>query len=263
MSVHSGERWLREALDSVLAQTLGDFELLVIDDGSTDGTAAILAGYRDARLAVIRQPQAGLTVSLNRGIRRTQAPLLARLDADDVALPGRFTRQVAFLDAHPDVGLLGTGCHDVDPGGRALRTYRPPEGDSEIRRALIRRNPFVHSSVMLRRDALERAGFYDETLPVAQDYDLWVRLSRVTRLANLPEPLVLRRLTPGMVSRARDTERLRAELRIKREALRSGAYPAWCAIYLVKPMLALALPAGLRGLLRRGAIPGNKSITHA
>lgn len=262
MGVYNGERWLHEAVDSVLGQTLDDFELIVIDDGSTDSTAEILEAYRDPRLRVTRQPQAGLTVSLNRLARQASAPLVARLDADDVALPERFARQVAFLDAHPEVGLLGTGCHDVDPAGRALRTYRPPEGDSEIRRALIRRNPFVHSSVMARRDALERAGFYDETLPVAQDYDLWVRLSRVTRMANLPEPLVLRRFTPGMISLARDTERLRAELRIKRGALRSGAYPAWCAIYLVKPMLALALPAGLRGLLRRAAL-GNKSITQA
>lgn len=262
MSVYNGECWLREAVDSALGQTLDDFELIVIDDGSTDSTAEILAGYRDPRLRVVRQPRAGLTVSLNRGVRLTAAPLVARLDADDVALPERFARQVAFLGAHPEVGLLGTGCHDVDPVGRALRTYRPPEGDSEIRRALIRRNPFVHSSVMLRRAALERAGLYDEALEVAQDYDLWMRISRVTRLANLPEPLVLRRLTPAMISRDRDTERLRTDLCVKWRALRSGAYPAWCAIYLVKPMLALALPAGLRGLLRRAAL-GNKSITHA
>ncbi len=256
MSVYDGERWLREAVDSVLGQTLADFELLVIDDGSTDGTGEILQSYGDPRLRVVRQPRAGLTISLNRGVRLTAAPLVARLDADDVALPERFSRQVAFLDRHPEVGLLGTGCRDVDPAGCALRTYRPPEADPDIRRALIRRNPFVHSSVMMRRQSLEAAGFYDEALRVAQDYDLWVRMSRVTRLANLPEPLALRRLTPGMISRARDTERLRAELFIKRRALRSGGYPAWCAVYLLKPLLALAVPAGLRGLLRRAASHG-------
>lgn len=251
MSVYNGERWLREAVDSVLGQTLGDFELLVIDDGSTDTTARILDGYRDPRVRVIHQPRAGLTVSLNRGIRRAAAPLIARLDADDVALPERFARQVAFLDAHPEVGLLGTGCRDVNQSGAVLGTFRPPEGHSDIRRALIRYNPIVHSSVMMRRRPLETAGLYDETLPVAQDYDLWVRMSRITRLANLPEPLVLRRLTPGMISLARDTDRLRTELRIKARALRSGAYPPWCAVYLVKPLLALAVPAGLRGFLRR------------
>lgn len=252
MSVYNGERWLGEAVESVLGQTLADLELLVIDDGSTDSTAEILVGYRDPRLRVVRQPRAGLTASLNRGVRLTTAPLLARLDADDVALPERLARQVAYLDAHPEVGLLGTGAEDVDLAGSVLRVYRPPEEHAAIRRALIRHNPFVHSSVMMRRAALEGAELYDEHLEVAQDYDLWIRMSRVTRLANLPDPLVRRRLTPGMVSRARDTDRVRTDLRIKWRALRSGAYPAWCAVHLLKPLLALTVPAALRWRLRRG-----------
>lgn len=256
MSVHNGEPWLREAVESVLVQTASDFELIVIDDGSTDGTPAALAAILDPRLHVERQEWRGLTQSLNRALRLANAPLLARMDADDVSLPERFERQLAFLDAHPDVGLLGTGCHEISAGGEILRTISPPGDDGAIRRALIQRNPFVHSSVMMRRATLERVGGYDEALRVAQDYDLWMRLSRVTRLANLAEPLVLRRLTPGRVSSARDTERLRTELRIKRQALRSGAYPARCAIYLVKPLLALAIPARLRGVLRHGTAQG-------
>lgn len=252
MSVYNGDRWLREALDSVLGQTFDDFELIVVDDGSTDSTAGILGGCRDRRLRVVRQPRAGLTVSLNRGVRLTAAPFIARLDADDVALRERFALQMAFLDARPEVGLLGTGCRDVGPTGATLGTYRPPEADALIRQALIRRNPFVHSSVIMRREAFEQAGLYDERLPVAQDYDLWVRMSRVTRLANLPEPLVLRRLTPEMISLRRESERLRAELTVKSRALRGGGYPAWCAVFLLKPLLGLALPAGLRALWRRG-----------
>lgn len=252
MAVHNGAPWVGEAVESTLAQTAGDLELIVIDDGSTDATPELLSTIRDVRLRVERQARVGLTRSLNRALRLASAPLVARMDADDVALPERLERQLAFLDAHPDVGLLGTGCHEISPSGEVLRTITPPGDDGAIRRALIRRNPFVHSSVMMRREALEAAGGYDEGLPVAQDYDLWVRMSRVTRLANLPEPLVLRRLTPGRVSSARDTDRLRAEVRVKLRALRSRTYPAWCAVYLVKPLLALAVPAGLRGLLRRG-----------
>lgn len=250
MAVHDGARWLREAVDSALGQTLGDLELIAVDDGSTDATADILAGYRDARLTVVRQARAGLTRSLNRGLRLAAAPLVARLDADDVALPERLARQVAFLDAHPEIGVLGSGCREIGASGEALGVYTPPADDAGIRRALIRRNPFVHSSVVLRRKALEHVGGYDETVQVAQDYDLWLRLSRITRLANLPEPLVLRRLAPGRVSVARDTARLRTELRVKLAALRSGAYPAWCAVFLLKPLAALALPGPARRLAR-------------
>ncbi len=139
----------------------------------------------------------------------------------------------------------------MSSSGEILRTIIPPADDVAIRRALIRANPFIHSSVIMRREALEAAGGYDERIAVAQDYDLWLRMSRVTRMANVPEPLVLRRLTPGMISHARETDRLRMELRVKVRALRSGAYPIWCAVYLLKPLLALAVPAGLRARLRQ------------
>lgn len=250
MSVRNGERWVGEAVESILGQTLGDLELIVVDDGSEDATGAILDRQNDPRLRVVHQPPSGLTVSLNRAWRLSGAALLARMDADDVARPDRLARQVAFLDAHPDVGLLGTGCRETSVTGEVVGVIVPPEDDASIRRVLIRKNPFVHSSVMLRRAALEAAGGYDESLPVAQDYDLWLRLSRLTRMANLPEPLVTRRLTPGRVSSVRDTDRLRAEVAMKLRALRSGGYPLWCAVFLLKPVIALALPAGLRRVVR-------------
>src|SRR5207247_1814585 len=100
---------------------------------------------------------------------------------------------------------------------------RPPADDGALRRMLIRRNPFVHSSVVMRRSVVERAGGYDERLPVAQDYDLWMRMSGLAGLANLPEPLVVRRLLPGRVTAVRDAERLRAETRVRWRAVRSGA----------------------------------------
>jgi glycosyltransferase involved in cell wall biosynthesis len=250
MSVRDGERWLAGAVESILAQTFRDLELIVVDDGSTDGSAALLARYADPRLRVIRQGPSGLTVSLNRGFRLAHGSLLARLDADDRAVPERLARQVAYLEAHPEVGLLGTGAVEVSPEGETLGTYIPPLADADIRRTLIRRNPLVHSSVMMRREAWERAGGYDEALAVAQDYDLWLRMSRLTRLANLPEPLVLRRLRPDRVSLSRDRERLRSEARVRWRAIRSGAYPPWCAVFLAKPLLGLALPGPLRRRLR-------------
>jgi hypothetical protein len=108
----------------------------------------------------------------------------------------------------------------------------------------------VHSTVMMRRSALERAGGYDPAFPVAQDYDLWLRMARVTQLANLPEPLVIRRLVPRRVSAIRDDDRLRAEARVRWRAVRGGAYPWWCALFAVRPLVALALPGPCRRALR-------------
>jgi len=251
MPVHDGAPWVRDAVASILAQTLEDLELIVVDDGSTDATPGILAEVRDSRLRVERRPPSGLTRTLNVALGLARSALLARLDADDLALPERLERQRAFLAAHAEVGLLGTGAREVDEAGRTVREIRPPADDRAIRRALIRRNPFVHSSVMMRRNVLERVGGYDEALPVAQDYDLWMRMSQHTRLANLPEPLVVRRLVPGRVSAVRDDERLRTEARVRWGAVRSGAYPPWCAVFAARPLLALALPAPLRRALRR------------
>jgi len=251
MSVRDGAPWVADAVRSVLAQTAGDLELIVIDDGSTDATPEILGRVSDPRLRVLRQARLGLTLSLNRALGLARGALVARLDADDVALPERFARQRAFLAAHPDIGLLGTGAREVDAAGHEVALVVPPADDATIRRALIRRNPFVHSSVMARREAVLRAGGYDATLPVAQDYDLWMRLAPVTRLANLPEPLVVRRLVPGRVSAARDGDRLRAEARVRWRAVRGGAYPPWDAVFALRPLLALALPPGLRRALRR------------
>ncbi|MBI2526460.1 MAG: glycosyltransferase [Candidatus Rokubacteria bacterium] len=250
MAVRDGAPWVREAVESVLTQTAGDLELIVIDDGSTDGTPGLLEAVPDPRLRLERGKPRGLTPALNRALGLARAPLVARLDADDLALPERLARQRVFLDAHPEVGLLGTAAREVDGAGREVRVVRPPEDDAALRRALIRENPFVHSSVMLRRWLCERAGGYDETLPVAQDYDLWMRLSRATRMANLRDVLVVRRLLPGRVSIEREGDRLRTEARVRWQAIRRGDYPWRCAVHALRPAAALALPAALRRGLR-------------
>jgi glycosyltransferase involved in cell wall biosynthesis len=251
MAVHNGAPWVAEAVQSVLTQSLTDLELIVVDDGSTDATAAVLAAVRDPRLSVERQARAGLTRSLNRALARARAPLLARLDADDAARPDRLARQYAFLVAHPEVGLLGTGAREIDVRGVEIRLIRPPEEDRAIRHALIRRNPFVHSAIMMRRALVEQVGGYDVSFPVAQDYDLWLRLSGVTRMANLPDPLVVRRLVPGRVTLERDSERLRAEARARWRAIRRRTYPLRCVAFALRPALVAALPAPVRALLRR------------
>ena len=250
MSVHNGASHVAAAIGSVLAQTAGDLELIVIDDGSTDATAEQLARFHDPRVRVVTQARTGLTRALNRALGVARAPLVARLDADDRALPERLERQRAFLERTPEVGLLGTAAAELDAAGFQVRVVQPPRDDAALRRALIRANPFVHSSVMLRRDLLDKAGGYDETFPVAQDYDLWMRLARLTRMANLADVLVLRSVGAGRVSVEREDDRLRAEARVRWREVREGRYPPWCAVFAARPALALALPRPLRRLAR-------------
>ena len=178
---------------------------------------------------------------------------MARLDADDVARPERLARQVAFLARHPDVGVVGSGADEVDAAGRLLRTVTPPPDDAMIRRALIRANQFVHSTIVARRALLERVGGYDAGMPVAQDYDLWLRLAPLTRFANVPEALVVRRLLPGRVSATREDDRLRAEMRARWRAVRRGTYPWWTAAWAARAAIALAAPRPVRATWRRAA----------
>jgi glycosyltransferase involved in cell wall biosynthesis len=255
MSVHNGAARVTAAVESVLGQTAGDLELIVIDDGSTDATPEHLARVRDPRVRVVTQARTGLTRALNRALAVARAPLVARLDADDRARPERLERQRAFLDRAPDVGLLGTAAAEMDASGRQVRVVQPPRDDAALRRALIRANPFVHSSVMMRREVVDKVGGYDESFPVAQDYDLWMRLSRVTRMANLADVLVLRDVGAGRVSVEREDDRLRAEARVRWRAVREGRYPPWCALFAARPALAAALPRPLRRLVR-AARPG-------
>ncbi|WP_232476073.1 glycosyltransferase [Flavisphingomonas formosensis] len=203
MSIYNNERVVAQAIDSILAQSFGDFELLIVDDGSTDGSPAILDDHarRDPRIRLWHEPNRGLVASLNLMIARARGDLIARMDGDDIALPDRFARQVAFFDAHTDHGVLGTNTHEIDDAGTITEcTDFHPFDHEAIVAALKRGSPFCHSSVTMRRDVLARVGGYRAAYRHCEDYDLWLRLSTRTRLANLPDRLLLYRRSPGQIS---------------------------------------------------------------
>jgi glycosyltransferase involved in cell wall biosynthesis len=197
MAVRNGERTVGEAVGSILDQSFTDFEFLVVNDGSTDGTAGVLASFDDERLTVVENERhSGLTWSLNQGLALTSSAYVARQDADDRSSQDRFARQVEFLDSHPDVALVGTWYRKIDEEGRVLASEQLPVDSTHLRWHLIFYSPFVHSAVMLRRSALESVGVYDESLGYAQDYDLWCRIARRFGLANLDDHLVDFRVSP-------------------------------------------------------------------
>ncbi|HWW61180.1 MAG TPA: glycosyltransferase [Thermoanaerobaculia bacterium] len=203
LPVRNGARYLREALDSILAQTAGDFELIVIDDASTDATRELLAATHDPRLTVIRNDrQRGIAGSLNRGWPRCRGEFIARMDADDISAPQRFERQLAFLEAHPEVGVCGTWVRMfADDWHRDRELETDPE---RIRCSLVLRNVLSHPSAMLRRSLFARHALtYDESFGNSEDYDLWSRASHCFALATIPEFLLFYRVHDEQVGRLR------------------------------------------------------------
>ena len=221
MSVHNGRPYLREAVDSILRQLLGDFEFLVIDDASADGSVEDLAAPNDPRVRLVRNERnLGLTRSLNDGLELATGKYVARMDADDVAEPQRLARQAAFLDAHPEVGVLGSARTLIDEHGAFVAHAPAPQTDVRIRWKCLLGNPFAHPAVMLRREVLETHGLrYDESFRTAQDYDLWSRMLQHTRGHNLPGALLSYRLRNG-VSRVHKPEQLRNHDRIAYASIR-------------------------------------------
>lgn len=191
MSVYNGERFLRESIESILNQTFKDFEFIIINDGSTDSTPSILKEYekKDKRVKVLYQENRGLTKSLNRGFKLAQGKYIARMDADDISECQRFERQVEFLDSHPSIGVLGIVSHVIDEDGNIKRKIDHPISHGKIMEKILGDNKMTHSSLMLRKNLLETYGYYNEKFIFAQDYELLLRLSTVTKLVNLPESL--------------------------------------------------------------------------
>jgi glycosyltransferase involved in cell wall biosynthesis len=209
LPVWNAGRYLAGAIDSVLAQTFADFELLIIDDGSTDGSRALIRRCRDPRIRRIEnEKNLGVTRSLNLGLERALGCYVARADADDLCAPERLARQVAFLDAHPGVALLASRARRIDAGGAELGVIDVPVDGEWLRRRLRLANCIVHGTVMMRADAVRALGGYDAAMERAEDYDLWLRIAERHEIAALPELLYAWRDHDGGVGRRHLAEML-------------------------------------------------------
>ncbi len=201
MSVYNGEEYLKEAVESILKQTFRDFEFIIIDDGSTDTSGAIVAHYQqmDDRIHVYSQENKGLIASLNRGCQLAKGKYIARMDADDVSLPERLARQVNYLETHPNIGVLGTWVKTIDEKGRALQEWRLPTSPKVMGWSLLFGCCVAHPSVMMRRDIIRQVGFYRPEALYVEDYDLWARANNITQIANIPEILFKYRFWEGSI----------------------------------------------------------------
>lgn len=226
LPVYNGERYVAGTIASVLTQSFEDFELLILDDGSTDHTPQILAqcARSDARVRVLRHENGGVGYTLNRGMREARGALLAEIGADDFALPDRLMKQVEFLTDNPDHVLVGGYLRIIDQNDVPIGVRRYPTSDRALRNAMPLYNPFASPSIMYRRDEALAAGGYSSRFPACEDYDFVLRLAKRGRIANLPEPLTAYRLHPNSTKSTKTLRQLRDTLEIKRVAYREYGY---------------------------------------
>jgi glycosyltransferase involved in cell wall biosynthesis len=198
MPVYNASAYLREALESILKQTFVDFEFIIVDDGSKDDSRSIIASYTDPRIRYVEHKKnMGLIATLNEMLELAQAPYVARMDSDDVSLPTRLEKEYAYLEQNPDVVAVGSEATVISIDGRPLYEQVALAEHEAIVRILAVASPFVHGSVLLRRDAVLLAGSYSKEAYQAEDYELWYRLSKVGKLANLKETLYQYRYNPA------------------------------------------------------------------
>lgn len=213
MPVYNCELYVKEAIDSILNQIYTDFEIIIIDDASTDETVFIIKSYSDSRIRLLEKPvNTGYTDSLNQGLKLAKGIFIARMDGDDISLPERFVIQVSFLESNPDISVCGS-CYKII-GNEEVKML--PEFHEDIKLALLRKNCIVHPSVMMRKQVLDKFDVvYDASKEPSEDYDLWVRFLLHGKIHNLQEVLINYRIYPSQVSQKRVFEQREKVIEVK------------------------------------------------
>ena len=265
-TVHNAGPYLRQTIDSALAQSFGGWELILVDDGSTDDSRDILASYADARIRVDLLPQnVGRIRALRHAFALARGEYIAILDADDVAHPDRLARQVAVLDTSPRTMMVGSWARRINEHGVALGVWQPPVEPRRLRDALAWGNPFVHSSVTFRRGDAEEVGGYRLDLPWANDYGLWIRLAQRGEIAMIADILCDWRIVGTSMTRGarHRVDVVRDSLVLLREAGDRLAFAGEAKIRNRHAITLAEIKSGLTRLRSGGALGGLATIARA
>ncbi len=223
MPAYNAERYIAQAIESVLAQTYTNFEFVIINDGSTDNTGAIINNYKDERIVVVNQPNLGVAAALNAGLKYATAPYICRFDADDVCYPDRLEKQIRFLQENPDYILVGSDVDYILENDDFLFNFKCiAHSHEEILKKLYFYCPFVHPAVMYKKESILQAGGYPDNAHNFEDYLLWTKLAGLGKLCNLPEPLIKYRLNSTSVT-IDEKWRGRRFRYLKRKAVKRGS----------------------------------------
>ncbi len=256
MSVYNAEIFLEDSIQSVLDQSFEDFEFIIINDGSTDCSSQILkeSAKKDARIKLIEKENTGLTKSLNVGLKNAQGKYIARIDADDIWLEDKLATQIQYMKENAGCYLLGTNWSLINEGGDAVDSTHKiafAEANGSIRDAIIRGNPFLHSSILYRKEVLSSVGLYNERFIFAQDYEYWVRILTKHNVANLPKILVLKRLSNKMLSKISEKQQRKCAIRAKLLAIQLLNLSKINYRYILNDLFVAYSPTWLTNLMRK------------
>jgi len=246
MSVFNGEKYVRETVKSILNQSFRDFEFIIVNDGSTDRTLKILRSFNDERIKIINQENRGLTKSLNRGIRGSEGRYIGRIDCGDIAFKKKFEVQLNFLEENRDIWGIGTWANLIDKKGNIVGVLKYPTEYEKIRKVIQRYNPFVHPSLVFRKEMFDEIGLYDESFEFAQDYDLMLRAVSKFKIVNLPEVLLNYRISEKAISSRKMKKQEYYALKARIKALSQYGYSKLGYVYLAKPFFSFLVPATLK-----------------
>jgi glycosyltransferase involved in cell wall biosynthesis len=242
--VYNGEVYVEECIDSILNQTFQDFEYIILNNGSTDRTAEILNSYTDSRIHIIHQENLGISRSLNKGINLSKSALIARLDADDYALPQRLEKQIAFMGKYPDVILCGSRILELIGEKLSEQRIAFVESDQAIKKSMSLFNPFAHSAVIFRKNIFFKAGGYNCQLKYCQDYDLWLRMLSFGEARILKEELGVARILEESESHRNPRKQKLEGLKVRWEAFKKfGGNPRKILYCFFKTIVGLISPS--------------------
>lgn len=245
MSAYNAQDSVEKSVESILKQTLCDFEFIVIDDASKDGTEKILRSFNDPRIQICcNEKNLGLTRSLNKGIALSRGVWIARQDADDVSLPERLQMQVGLVEEHPDIVLVGANSIDIDCKGNGLGEWGQ-YNNQEIGRILYYKNPFPHSTAFFKKSIFEQVGKYDENFRTSQDFELWMRMAKAGRVSMINQPLLIRKVGGNSITAKKKWNQLyyasRARLRHASNPMKAAWYCLYAAVIAFMPRKIIQL----------------------
>ena len=249
LPVYNGSKHLKKTLESIAQQTQTDWELIAIDDASTDKTYAMLVDFKQSCQNCVtilqQQKNVGITASLIRGIQIARGEYIARIDSGDTFLPEKLEKQLFFLESHPEYGIVGTNGIQISIETKKEKKINLPIENDEIQTIILKKNPFLHSAIMLRKHIYETAGGYNKTILFTQDYELWFRILRITKGANLPEYLCVRLIdTQDSISNKKHKKQIWYGIKVRWSYISKRNLMQYH--YLVIPLLRFLVPKKIK-----------------